>query len=575
MDRYLAQWFKDSFILEQLYRDNLHPELVRRCVEIPIFLAQEGSLTTKDIDLIWAGVDKHETIAISIYSSLSSLAAHLELSLVNHLFSLMQNVPVQKFDSQLIHLLRTVSIIGIPYNHLQQEPHYYGLELMWNAVQDDVAASYEVKDAAMQFIQEFIYWKDCYAYRVPLILKTIDNLKNHRSSCSSMKVLEKILNSYPELSNASENIISIIQWLEVEHNLTNLLLNDLENYNVLVKKHLEENDFIRNHPEYWNTTSFSGSSSHLREVSDRIDFIAFVVKKSMISLNQEQFDTIWKCVIKEALTKEVHDTGLKWINSLGEAAEFEPVSEIALYIFENKLTEIDIANLSSDGLDLIYAYFKYINLSTEMLQKDPIEEHEFVVCSPELTGINFIKEISLTVTDPEVAKKAIEILLELQSCFSPDLLPHILNLREMFIKYCMDQIAEASKEKLTKVTELRINRCLIIIKSFIDKFDPKNTEIKRHGSIGKGAALTVNILPAFKYSPFKLEIFRNDTVGNLKEKVAQELKIDATSVRLTTAGRELVIDQKTIGSLGISNGQSINVVVRSNAKNQKFSKRRK
>ncbi len=35
----LAQWLRANNILEQLYGQNMHPELVRRCVEIPKFLA--------------------------------------------------------------------------------------------------------------------------------------------------------------------------------------------------------------------------------------------------------------------------------------------------------------------------------------------------------------------------------------------------------------------------------------------------------------------------------------------------------------------------------------------------------
>ncbi len=71
--RFLVTWIKENQILEQLYGNNLHIELIKRSVDLAKFMAQMGQLDFKYLDLIW-DASSVSTRAIDLYSLLSSLS---------------------------------------------------------------------------------------------------------------------------------------------------------------------------------------------------------------------------------------------------------------------------------------------------------------------------------------------------------------------------------------------------------------------------------------------------------------------------------------------------------------------
>jgi ubiquitin carboxyl-terminal hydrolase 34 len=106
----LAQWLRKNNILEQLYGENMHPELVRRCVDIPRFLSSEGELEDKQLDLIWeASEGKHESICHLIYASIGELAGGLPLAQIDYLYKKICNIPFSNYSVQTVNLIRSFS----------------------------------------------------------------------------------------------------------------------------------------------------------------------------------------------------------------------------------------------------------------------------------------------------------------------------------------------------------------------------------------------------------------------------------------------------------------------------------
>ena len=560
MIRFLVQWIRDNLILENLYRDNLHPELVKRCVEIPIFLAKENEMTTKDIDLIWnAGVDKHEAVTHSIYSLLNSLSPNLNIEHINYLFNLVKSIPLDSYDSHIIQLVRSITFYGFS---LGNQAELYGLGTMWDIVQDECNVSSEIKTLAFTLLHDFIPWKLCFQFRIPLIARVMENLKNHRSSCASMKILGNILSSYLLDQPPVQNLPTLLTQLNEEFSLLELFFNDLESYKKLVNEQIQNNANLKEHPETWNTTCFT-KLPHLQEIQERLQFLQHILQKSNLTLSQSDIDIFWASLVSGSITPEEKEAALKWLE-FRENDYGNPIysDEVFLYLFEKKIVELDTENLSMEGLNLVFSFFKSINFKNGSLQKDPKQESvEFCVHSFDLVGMRFLWEICLTVKKPDVSKRAIFILFSLQKSVSPELLNQIETQRRDFIKFCMDQLAETSNGALDERKELRILRCLSIINSYVEEFDPKELPIKRHGSIGKGKTITLKVVVANKQNlNFSLEIFQNDTVRTLKEKVGAQLNTNPNMIRIITSGKDLNVDTRTLDSYGVTSGQAINAI---------------
>jgi hypothetical protein len=69
-------------------------QVVRRCVDVLVFLAVRGALDSRLLDLVWrASLDKHESVKQAIYMVLVDLTGHLPHPLLDVLYAHIQSVP--------------------------------------------------------------------------------------------------------------------------------------------------------------------------------------------------------------------------------------------------------------------------------------------------------------------------------------------------------------------------------------------------------------------------------------------------------------------------------------------------
>lgn len=73
---YLADWMVKNRLLEYLYGDGVHAELLSRCASsVPGLLAEVGLLTEAQIDLIWkSAIGQHESILTEVYKAFPVIA---------------------------------------------------------------------------------------------------------------------------------------------------------------------------------------------------------------------------------------------------------------------------------------------------------------------------------------------------------------------------------------------------------------------------------------------------------------------------------------------------------------------
>jgi hypothetical protein len=58
-NRFLIDWIKDNQIMESIFGPNLHPDILKRAVDIPRFLAMCKQLDRKYLDMIWDAAVVH------------------------------------------------------------------------------------------------------------------------------------------------------------------------------------------------------------------------------------------------------------------------------------------------------------------------------------------------------------------------------------------------------------------------------------------------------------------------------------------------------------------------------------
>jgi hypothetical protein len=130
---------------------------------------------------------------------------------------------------------------------------------------------------------------------------------------------------------------------------------------------------------------------------------------------------------------------------------------------------LDCANLSIASYAVYERYFIYLNERSGQLRKTDSRTEGYYATGAngaELIGGENIWKIVLDVVDMDVARRAIRCINSLYQNMPPDRVRSVVQLRTAHIGTCMSYVT-ASVDPLN---ELRLHRCLILLKAFIEGF---------------------------------------------------------------------------------------------------------
>ena len=100
----LATWLAENNIIAHIFGPNLHVEVLKQSHVITSFLAMEGSISSKDMDVMWQAAQfKH--CARPVYDLLAPLVKHLTPTPVLHLYSLLGKLEPKEHTEQSLFLV--------------------------------------------------------------------------------------------------------------------------------------------------------------------------------------------------------------------------------------------------------------------------------------------------------------------------------------------------------------------------------------------------------------------------------------------------------------------------------------
>jgi len=183
-------------------------------------------------------------------------------------------------------------------------------------------------------------------------------------------------------------------------------------------------------------------------------------------------------------------------------------------------------------------------------QKGKFEQDgdQYRVLSFDLLGIDTLWKIALSTDNLKVGDSAITMLNRLYMCLSPDLANQIDSQRELFLARCIGNLNVAKEispnNPNNDYIEKSINRNIYIIQGFIAAFEKhryKRTD--RHGALYRTATWSLPVIhQSDSSSKYDINVFDTDSVGELRTKISEELKIPIDSFKLTVNGKLLSDD---------------------------------
>ena len=555
--------------------------------------------------MIWdAGREQHESIVHIIYDSIATLADKLNDNQLRFLFSFIENIPEDEYDTSLMALVRKYSIPAIVTSSKAGKPYYYGLSLCWDVMQDDANVSDDIKASSLLFIKDFLIWAECKSQREPFMKLCIRNIKQKQSIIPTLQVLHQCI-----LSTVQDTIRPIpltIEWLDSEFQLVQLLLEELIEFKKITMNYLIENQILLSKNQGNSTMDdkinamkiLHPKRTYIYEVQERLQFLQFIFAqtKNLKIKTEEQVNIIWECFIENSFTLQERDLTLKWLET-GKHQAFE--IELIYFIFIHKLPKLQIRYLSVPGLALIQSYFIEVNEFHNYLKLD-VQRPFPIVLSFNLIGLDLLWRIALECENEDNGKKVIGYLIESLKYSSNQLVDQLVDQGKLFIHQCMNEISKIfnefqyNKQKLQEMEEkiesmsdnsssdasvrdnehktitelitdenkLRIKRCLSFLYGLVNEFS-LNTGSKGHGAINKGKEIIIKINSVQPPETFHLKLFQNDKLSQIRTDIAKRYNIqEENTIRLITAGKELKNLEDTLDKANIRENQSISFVKR-------------
>jgi hypothetical protein len=93
----LAEWLSNSKIIDYIYKEAKHPELISRSTELLSHLASHNKLSKETIEMLWEtciNEHKHEAVAEATLNVIASLAKLLNEDMVTMFIEHIQSLPL-------------------------------------------------------------------------------------------------------------------------------------------------------------------------------------------------------------------------------------------------------------------------------------------------------------------------------------------------------------------------------------------------------------------------------------------------------------------------------------------------
>ncbi|CDW89068.1 ubiquitin carboxyl-terminal hydrolase family protein [Stylonychia lemnae] len=446
----------------------------KRTEDLLKLLLSQNSLNQEELEYIWNSFKIDEAIKIELFRVFNELSTRLKINEVTFIITQIDQIPLQKLMMEELELVHELA------KRTRGSDTQYGvqaIELFWKIITSNLETlDKQIMIYAANSINDILKnWEN--AQKLPYIIRVIENIKN-----------TLIIKSYPE--DDPDDIFSVengktdhlipqyfksrmdfIDWLEDDHKLMQLFFDNFTHY--LFKARRGYRSKMDNDQNFDKKPIFDQTLAevfiHSEQLSQRMEFLSYVITHSNIYLEKEQLGILWDELVVHSLTNQDSDMIYKWLQGICKS-QYEGIQvveiESLIQFFKEKIAnqERTFQHLTYEGFNCIQSFFVLINeqsnkiIRTQLLQRqkstkftsysnvsgqefksysfnqnkqtqlvdDDELDFQILVRPSEIESIEAIWKVAVEASDPTVVEKSIQLLIKLYTNVSfllVDLLP--------------------------------------------------------------------------------------------------------------------------------------------------------
>lgn len=469
---YMEDWLEKHKILEVIFDPkNYHVQIIQRSKEILKFLIVQDKLDEQSLNLFWRGTEFDDETRREMYKIIHESCTPMK---THHVMQFLEKFKKEKNAKIIPEAVECIFEMG-KFSHDTAEHSRSIAEILYR-ISTDQSNPVGVSNLAIsKFCDLLKKWK--FSSAKPFFTSCIENLKAHKGSIESIKILKKIFrdveyiltsfkskkdsdeeteegkeaNEHQEIVKEDENIICtsacILHYIE-EEKLIEIFLDDFISYSKASQKRLEEVKDKSKTQEF----IFNGRFDHKTNITERLEFLKFLAAHSPYTISRKEVDIIWSTLIDESKIEYDEEAVFKWLkesceSEIGSAQVWE-LKDIG-DIFNERLGKgsNDMGSLTLDGFYCIQSYFLLANETNNKLKRYKVSSprHSSQVTSfSNSTGAHF-SQFSFNRN-----RKKVEEVEEEEACFRVYINPKELDGLSNIWKIVIDSQNAEVKSKATK-----------------------------------------------------------------------------------------------------------------------------
>lgn len=591
---YLCNWIHENKLTEFLLGETSHIEVIKRSANVLRFLSFHKQLTKEHLDLLWKCQEgKHEATVLGVFDTINDIALDLSTESLNYVFTKIQSIPIKKYNEQTLSFVKdfTMNACRVAKNVSRKElvelssdgeeeekqleyflenakgivsgevtpptenSSQYGLPIIYEIMQQDT----ELGSSALKAFIELLKFKCCDIFRMPYILKCIENLQKNVAVYQSLTVMIVILPkcfSNKQFDKRSPLQVALVK-LQNDFDLISLTIDDIERYNNKAQDYMIDSVNKGVVPENIPKICFDGNITHADQLEKRLDFIEFLIFSAHgdIKLGNSNIKKLWDIFVKRAGFEFDKNLFFKWLNreKFAKASiqhkEHRRIftNEEREFLFENILCKpeiVDKTEITHNCFKCFEKFFFFYNRERKYIQylRGSYKVLEF----ENINGMETLWEIVILSEDEKVKEDSMYLLSILHLHLDPDRYEdgNKVKVWEHFVNKCLENLKQSNNNA--------INSAIMLLIKFFDIFDGKNINPQEYSQTN---TFPVHIYCADDNLKKVVNIPYTQTVSYLRKMIAEAFDISINEFLLYVNQKHISEDddETMIREIGFSN----------------------
>ncbi|KAG7389558.1 Ubiquitin carboxyl-terminal hydrolase 34 [Phytophthora pseudosyringae] len=616
LDYILSAWVVEKKILEEIFGDRIHREIVSRSALLVKFLAESNKLDAHSIDVIWQScIQKDQTLVHEIHNLLIATVPFLSNELLLHLVesihaSLLRSLEKDESFPELISFLQRLAT-NSPSFLMERNVNVTTaiLQLLWSIQMHCSIVNIRLSRSLRDFFQEGLRSEYGEPLRKAFLNECIEGIKKScslsssapdsgtsptstlippapGSSSSVTSVTSAELSNKDSTASKSLELLKflidsyrmdqalVVESLNSEHGLVSLLFDELATF---VARSTDKQ-----------------SPNYRTAIGHRLELIHYIhVKSPKLELSIPQIERLWQVLSSSPTEREFcliffNQTSMRSHQQGGAAPGTSTVGgsissafnlDVCFYVFNELLCkQTDFRTLGCMGYKCFNTYFVGLNARQKLMQRT---EESSESSTLNLLGMDALWRIAFE-APLEVAEMATRELLRVYERSSDQLTHDGDSESDKGVK---DFLARVFKQLSTvddsSPDSLKlVQQCSSLLAGLVSSARKKQTFVP-HGLSGRGAYFTIKVtaqrIPSSNTSgasasatagsshdnvrTMQASAYSNQTLLQFRKQIEKLVGHPMQQTKILSSGSPITGDQKTLADLQIAESSELRVLM--------------